>query len=381
MIILKNIKSYLLTFLILLIYNCTPSTGIDERPLKTKLNKNTSKNNYSISDIKVNIINLNKSSDLEIELYNKPNIEEINYSINKFSEIYNYNYEYILGPADTISINLTDTDDLDGTYLIDQEGMIDLPFIGKVKLDNLNINDAQKILINIIKDFYINPDLQINIEDFNSSKVYVLGAVRKQVAISLDQKPINLIEAAIIADFNPSSSEKSFGTKGLLRRDNQVYKINLSNAFKSKDDKENFFLKKNDVIFIDRNSDAIHVFGEVSKPGVYYPNLDYSLTELISTSGLNQLTADAKSVYVIREKYETFLEVDVFQLDIRNPVSLLAGRKFRLQPKDILFIPPSPIVKWNRTISLLLPQTDLFNSYNPIIQDGVKGGADANITD
>ena len=381
MIILKNIKSYLLTFLILLIYNCTPSTGIDERPLKTKLNKNTSKNNYSISDIKVNIINLNKSSDLEIELYNKPNIEEINYSINKFSEIYNYNYEYILGPADTISINLTDTDDLDGTYLIDQEGMIDLPFIGKVKLDNLNINDAQKILINIIKDFYINPDLQINIEDFNSSKVYVLGAVRKQVAISLDQKPINLIEAAIIADFNPSSSEKSFGTKGLLRRDNQVYKINLSNAFKSKDDKENFFLKKNDVIFIDRNSDAIHVFGEVSKPGVYYPNLDYSLTELISTSGLNQLTADAKSVYVIREKYKTFLEVDVFQLDIRNPVSLLAGRKFRLQPKDILFIPPSPIVKWNRTISLLLPQTDLFNSYNPIIQDGVKGGADANITD
>ena len=381
MIILKNIKSYLLTFLILLIYNCTPSTGIDERPLKTKLNKNTSKNNYSISDIKVNIINLNKSSDLEIELYNKPNIEEINYSINKFSEIYNYNYEYILGPADTISINLTDTDDLDGTYLIDQEGMIDLPFIGKVKLDNLNINDAQKILINIIKDFYINPDLQINIEDFNSSKVYVLGAVRKQVAISLDQKPINLIEAAIIADFNPSSSEKSFGTKGLLRRDNQVYKINLSNAFKSKDDKENFFLKKNDVIFIDRNSDAIHVFGEVSKTGVYYPNLDYSLTELISTSGLNQLTADAKSVYVIREKYKTFLEVDVFQLDIRNPVSLLAGRKFRLQPKDILFIPPSPIVKWNRTISLLLPQTDLFNSYNPIIQDGVKGGADANITD
>ena len=78
---------------------------------------------------------------------------------------------------------------------------------------------------------------------------------------------------------------------------------------------------------------------------------------------------------------ESFLEVDVFQLDIRNPVSLIAGRKFQLQPKDIIFIPPSEIVKWNRTISLLLPQTDLFNSYNPIIQDGVKGGSNTNLTE
>ena len=144
-------------------------------------------------------------------------------------------------------------------------------------------------------------------------------------------------------------------------------------------DKENFYLKKNDVIFIDTNSDAIHVFGEVTRPGVYYPNLDYSLTELISTSGLNQLTANAKQVYVIRENYNKFLNVDVFRLDMSNPVNLIAGRKFKLQPKDIVYIPPTRVVKWNRVISLLLPQTDLFNSYNPIIQTGVKGGT--NVTE
>tara|TARA_B100001939_G_scaffold336979_1_gene340717 strand:- start:2014 stop:3153 length:1140 start_codon:yes stop_codon:yes gene_type:complete len=375
-------KNFNYLFLVLIfVYSCTSLPGLNKTPKKKNENIKKISSNYSINDVGINIIKINSLSEIDIDYYNKRKLEEIDLKVKKYSNIYNYKYEYILGPADSISINLTDTDDLDNTYLIDQDGMIDLPFIGKVKLDNLTLNEAQNILTEVIKDFYKNPDLQINIEEFNSSKVYIVGAVRNQTTINLDQKPVKLIEAAIRANFNPSSEDKIFGTKGILRRDGNVYKINLSNAFNGADEKENFYLKKNDVIFIDRNSDAIHVFGEIQKPGVYFPNLDYSLTELISTSGLNQLTANAKKVYVIREKYNSFLEVDVFQLDIRNPVNLIAGRKFMLQPKDIVFVPPTEIVKWNRTISLLLPQTDLFNSYNPIIQSGVKGGANANLTD
>ena len=361
--------------------SCVSLPGINKSPSKKKPNRKIIESEYSIRDVGINIVKINSLSEMDIDYYNKNKIEEVDFKVKKFSNIYDYKYEYILGPADTISINLTDTDDLDNSYLIDQEGMIDLPFIGKVKLDGLTLNEAQNILMEVIKDFYKNPDLQINIEEFNSSKVYIVGAVRNQKTINLDQKPIKLIEAAIEANFNPSAADKLYGTKGFLRRDNEVYKINLKNAFSGIDEKENFYLKKNDVIFIDRNSDAIHVFGEVSKPGVYFPNLGYSLTELISTSGLNQLTANAKKVYVIREKFNSFLEVDVFQLDIRNPVNLIAGRKFMLQSKDIVFVPPTEIVKWNRTISLLLPQTDLFNSYNPIIQDGVKGGSNTNLTE
>ena len=51
-------------------------------------------------------------SEIDIDFYNKRKVEEIDYKVKKFSNIYNYNYEYILGPADSISINLTDTDDL-----------------------------------------------------------------------------------------------------------------------------------------------------------------------------------------------------------------------------------------------------------------------------
>ena len=375
MIFLNKIIIVFITLLYVL-NSCVSLPGINKNPKSQKQSENITKYEYSINDVGINIIDLNSLSDFEIKKYNNDKIEELDYRVNKISDIYDYRYEYILGPADSISLDLTDTDDLDNTYLIDEYGMIDLPFVGKIKIADLTLNEAQNILMEVIDNYYKNPDIQLKIETFNSSKIHIVGAVRNQITINLDQKPIKLIEAAIQANFNPSAADKLFGTKGFLRRDGRVYKINLTNAFKSSDEKENFYLKKNDVIFIDRNSDSIQVFGEVLKPGVYYPNLDYSLTELISTSGLNQLTANAKKIYVIRETHNTFLEIDIFQLDIRNPVNLIAGRKFMLQEKDIVFVPPSEIVKWNRTISLLLPHTDLFNSYNPIIQDGLATGSD-----
>ena len=367
-------KKITLCFLILFLFNnCTAILpGINKNPEKQNPNNKLQTNEYSIEDVKVNIIKINKLSDKEIEKLNNNNVKDLSNKINNYSEIYNYRYEYILGLSDVIKIDLTDTDDLDGVYEIDQGGMVDFPFIGRIKLDSLTLNEAQNILLNIIKNFYKNPDLQINIEEYNSSKVYVVGAVQNQVTITLDQKPITLIEAAIQANFNPSSESKTFGTSGLLRRDGEVYKINLINTFKSKDERENFYLKKNDVIFIDKNSNSIQVFGEVLKPGTYFPDMNYSLTEIISTAGINQLTANAKKIYVIREKYDSFLEIDVFQLDTRNPINLVAGKKFRIQKGDIIFVPPAEITKWNRTISLLVPQSNLFKSYNPIINNGLK---------
>ena len=195
----------------------------------------------------------------------------------------------------------------------------------------------------------------------------MVGAVNNQLTLELNQKPIKLLDVAIKANFNPTSLNSSLGTKGFLRRDNSIYEIDLDNTFKSTDAKENFYLKKNDVIFIDNNSDSIQIFGEVNKPGIYFKSRNLSITELVSQSGINQLTSNAEKIYILRERLDKYLHIDVFIINLRDPVNLLLGNKFKLMPKDIVYIPPQRIVKWNRVISLLLPQTDLFNSYNPII--------------
>ena len=375
MYILKFLKLFLLIFLL---FGCI-YPGIDSNPSS----RNPSKKNpseYSIKDVHLQIIEVNSLNLRQIKYYNSRQVNNLNFSVNKFPEIYDYKYEYSLGPSDVITIDLTDTDELDNDYIIGPNGNIDLPFVDKVNLGNQSLNQAKKKLMSHLNNFYKNPELQIEIKEYNSSKMYVLGSVKNQLAINLNQKPIRLIDAAIQAEYTPNSITKKNGSTGVLRRENKVYKINLNNVFKSTDSKENFFLKKDDVLFVDNNSESLHIFGEVSKPGIYFPNDNYSITELISESGINKLTANAKKIYIIRESFTEFLKINIFQFDITNPVNLIAGKKFLLKPKDIIFIPPAPIVKWNRTISLLIPQTDLFTSYNPIIQNGVKFGTSANTT-
>ena len=209
-----------------LLQSCATLPGINQ-DLKERKKIVSIESEYSINDVGIEIVEINSLKENDFSTLNNKKVEELDFKVKKFDDIYNYRYEYILGPADIISIDLTDTDDLDDSYEIDPDGFIDLPFVGKAKIDGLALDSAQNILKQILGEFYINPDLQISIDEYNSSKVYIVGAVRNQITINLDQKPIKLIEAAIQANFNPNAADKVLGTKGFIRRDNKLYKINL----------------------------------------------------------------------------------------------------------------------------------------------------------
>ena len=371
MILYKIIRLNLLIFSLITIYSCALSPGINENPTQPEFSENIQTQNI---DVKINDLSTLTFND--IELINDDYVNEETYDVTAdYYGLYDYVYEYQLGPGDEVVINLTETDDIDGNYLIDPFGMIDLPYVGKINIKDLTSSEAQNILFNVLKKFYKNPDLQIDIVEFNSSKVYVTGTVRNQLVIDMDDKPLRVLDALIRANVNTTGNDNLASTSGIIRRDGRVFEIDLIDAIRGSDEKQNFYLKKSDVIFIDRNPNSILVFGEVTQSGSYFPYAGYSLTQLVSDSGLNQLTADAKNVFVIRENLEEDLKIDVFKMNLKNPVNLVAGRKFLLQNRDIVYIPPTDLVKWNRVISLLIPQTNLFKSYNPIIQRGVSANS------
>ena len=142
------IKLIQITFLLFFTYGCSQLPGINKAP-RNKSGSNKLSNYFTIKDVKIEIIKINNLNEFEINKLNDSKLDELSLSMQSFSNIYNYDYSYVLGSSDVISINLTDTDDIDGAYTIDPNGDIDLPFIGKINVEGFDINKAQDNLISI----------------------------------------------------------------------------------------------------------------------------------------------------------------------------------------------------------------------------------------
>ena len=232
-------KIFLILFFSFFLFSCNSlNTGITENPIDPKKTKNI----YT-PNIKIKIKDINELTFADINETNNDYTDNSvqDSAIKEYFGLYDYVYEYQLGPGDEIVINLTETDDIDGNYLIDPFGMIDLPYVGKINVKDLTSTEIQNILLNILKKFYKNPDLQIDIVAFNSSKVYVTGTVRNQLVIDMSDKPIRVLDAIIRANVNTTGNDNLSSTSGIIRRDSRVYEIDLLNAIKGTDTKENFY--------------------------------------------------------------------------------------------------------------------------------------------
>ena len=98
--------AFTIIFIIFATYSCSTLPGMNGEPKAQKGSKKIT-GQYSINDITIDIIDVNKLTEDQIENYNNSKVKELKYSINEFPTIYNYKYEYALGSSDVISINLT----------------------------------------------------------------------------------------------------------------------------------------------------------------------------------------------------------------------------------------------------------------------------------
>ena len=326
--------------------------------------------NLSYKNINVELHNINK---MKIQVINTLNEDASTYEKlpDVITDLLRYDYKYVIGPGDRVSFKMTELGDVDGSYIVDPDGYITVPYAGDLLIKDQTKDEAQKFINEVMRKYYKDPEVIINIDEYRSSYAYINGAVKSPQAMLLSERPVKLIDFILRANSNPASEDKAFNTKIILRRDNKIYRIDTGKIKEQKYDVDNLYLKKNDVIYVERNKDGIYLFGEVTKPGLYVPHKNLSVTELLANAGISQLTANPKKIFIIRENLDKFLHVDVYKADISNPVNLVTARNFYLKPRDIVFMPAKRIAKWNRVVSLLTPSTDLFKAYNPLVRSGV----------
>ncbi len=140
------------------------------------------------------------------------------------------------------------------TYLIDNDGFIDFPVVGKLKIGGLNRTQAIAKLTEMISLYIENPILNLRILNF---KVSVLGEVTKPGAYTIPSERITLLEALSLAgDLSIYGKRDNIlvihekeGIKTYTRVD--LTKIDILNL-------SNYYLSQNDIIFVEPNKTKIN---------------------------------------------------------------------------------------------------------------------------
>ena len=158
---------------------------------------------------------------------------------------------------------------------------------------------AQEFINNVLKSFYQEPETIVKIEKYNSSYVYITGSVNKPLSILLSEKQIKLLDGLIQAGY--IKSQTSYKKTALLRRDSEVYEINLYELLDQNNTDLNIYLRKEDVLHItETDTDQAYAFGEFVTSGPITVYKDLTLTELLATQKINKATAKTKAIYILR---------------------------------------------------------------------------------
>lgn len=139
-------------------------------------------------------------------------------------------------------------------YLIDPNGEIDFPVIGKIKIAGLTRNEAIELLKNKLKDYLNNPTIIMRILNY---RVTVLGEVRNPGTFTIPNERVTLPEALGIAgDILITGVRKNI----LVIRDVDGKKTETRVDITSKDlfSSPVYYLQQNDVIYVEPNRAKIN---------------------------------------------------------------------------------------------------------------------------
>ncbi|MBC2840340.1 polysaccharide biosynthesis/export family protein [Robiginitalea sp. SC105] len=160
-------------------------------------------------------------------------------------------------------------------YLVDQDGMIDFPVIGKVKIEGLSPDELRSLLRERLSEYLKDPIINIRLRNFT---VTVLGEVNRPGTYPVNGEQITILEALGLAG---DLSLRAVRTNVLVIRDFNGTKVYNRIDMTSKDMTKSpvYYLTQNDVVYVEPNNSGIKSTNLDQRAGIYV-----SLFSLLITS-------------------------------------------------------------------------------------------------
>jgi len=156
---------------------------------------------------------------------------------------------YVIGPDDTLAVNVWKEPDLTATLPVRADGMISLPLLNDVQASGLTPMQLASSITEKLKKFVADPRVTVTVTQMNSQRVYVTGEVSHSGPMPLTPD-MTVLQALSSAGFSQFAN-----TKGIyvLRNENgaqKKYPVNYKKLIKGEDSASNILLKPGDTIVV-----------------------------------------------------------------------------------------------------------------------------------
>ncbi len=259
---------------------------------------------------------------------------------------------YKIGVGDTLTIEVWGESELSGSYQVAASGSIRRGWLPAVKVQGLTTGQAKEALTAVLKKFIREPAVKLEVTEYRSQRVDLIGAVVKPGSYALKDKPDLLTLLLAAGGLSPSS--KGEATILRLTRESTPFKsisVDVSSLLNVADMSQNKTLQAGDVVYFPSAyseqskemamSQAVVVTGAVKQMGAFPYRKGYTaLNAIIDAGGFTKFASPNRSK-IVRGKGENEKVIKVELGDVVNH-----GKKEKdivLKPGDIVVVPESII--------------------------------------
>lgn len=160
---------------------------------------------------------------------------------------------YQIQPEDILQLSVYQEPDLTTRSRVSSSGQITVPLVGDVPVAGLTIGQVQERLTQLFgADYLVNPQVQVNIESYHASTVFVTGAVNKPGSYPIPTgRPMTVMEALAMA--GGFKDEASVNATRIIRTDGgekRTIEVKVSDIIKKGDKTKDVAVRPNDIIFV-----------------------------------------------------------------------------------------------------------------------------------
>jgi len=244
--------------------------------------------------------------------------------------------DYHIGSDDQLDIEVFDIMELKESPRVTASGMISLKMIGSVQAGGLTPQELERVIEKALKDKELvnEPHVTVNVREFASQPVSVMGAVRKPGIYQIQgQKSLfGMISKAEGLD------NSTVGSTIQVIRAREVIAIDISD-FQRGNIALDIPIYANDTINV-LTAESVFVLGEARNPGehVLRNGVNISVLKALAKSGDTTKEAKKKAAMIIRVHTDKSREEIPIDLD-----KIAKGKSpdVEMMPNDILFVPSS----------------------------------------